>query len=797
MCVLCLIFLLGVYVITGINTPQCTWPVDDLDGRRVTVAGTVVDRQIKSGNLWIFVSDVSFFDANEDNSASSVFPENSKGIIIKCNGSADNAGCAKIGSRIEATGVFAPFERPRCEGAFDLRTYYLIRGYEGSVVRARLDGTSKGYDHVKEALRGVREDFFSILKDNMSEDDAGLVAAMTLGDKTELSQDIKESYQNAGISHVLALSGLHIASVGLAILKVLRKAGLSLVPAHISAFVVIASYSVMTGLSVSTVRAMLMFGLFTGAKLIGRTYDLLSAAAMSAIMVIIGEPYYIYDSGFLLSFGAILGIACIYPILVTMPQAIMVTWKPGRIYKSVCISLSVMIVTMPVMGTNFMQFSPGSILLNLVVIPLMGAVLFTGFTGMIMGSFGLDPGLILKITHYILWFFVHLSKTSEKIDGNIMIIGKPEMWQIITYAFFATIAVLCEKLINNDKYNNGYKRKSRNYVNPTGQRNFGNNGSYGCSMHNKITYIIETNADRNKKKRTTVIVHGITIVILMTAMLILMIRTRHDLEIRNVDVGQGDCALIWGRTIPCVMIDGGSSDINDVAKYRVLPTLKANGISGVKYCFLTHMDSDHVSAVIQMLEDDACPVRIGNIVVSANVMCATSPEENFLRLQSVAKRRDTGIIPVASGQKLDLGELSISCISPDIAGAGPADANDDSLVLIAKYHNEDDGRDFSAVFTGDISTKVEERIRSRLCDVNYLKVAHHGSRTSTGEDFLALTRPELAVISVGIDNSYGHPTPETLGRLKNAGTKMFRTDINGEVIATYDDGELRAYGYIR
>lgn len=718
-------------------------------------------------------------------------------MIIKLSGDDSQAGHAKIGSKIEAVGVFTPFEKQRCEGTFDIRAYYLIRGYEGSLERARLTGVSKGYDRIREALRHVREYFFSILSGSMSEEDAGLVAAMTLGDKTRLDPDIKETYQNAGISHVLALSGLHIASVGLAILKVLRKAGIPSCPASISAFVIIAAYSVMTGLSVSTIRAMLMFGLFIGAKLLGRTYDLLSAAALSAILVLISEPYYIYDSGFLLSFGAVLGIACVYPVLVSIPKTAGIKKEPGRIYKSLCISVSVMTVTMPVMGNSFMQFSFGSVILNLIVIPLMGVVLFTAFSGMIIGSLGIDPGIILKITHYILSIFGILSKTSEKIDGNIRIIGKPETWQIITYALLMAIAVLSEIFINNNKYNNRYKNNYAKIINPTGRHNFNNSTSYTSERSNKITYTIECDRDRRIKGRTSVIVHGITMVIIIAAILILIVHPRYDLEIRNVDVGQGDCALIWGSKIPCVMIDGGSSDIKEAAKYRILPVLKANRVSTVEYCFLTHMDSDHVNAVIQMLEDGACPVKIGNIVVSQNVITSPDPEDNYIRLQSAAKHRGVRILSIASGQKLELSSLIICCINPDPCGGKTGDTNDDSLVLIVKYHDGDERRDFSAVFTGDISTKVEERIRSKLCDVDYLKVSHHGSRTSTGEDFLSQTSPSLAVVSVGIDNSYGHPTPETLARLRRSGARILRTDICGEVIVTYDNGVLRSSGYIR
>ncbi|MBO4890305.1 MAG: hypothetical protein J5574_04870 [Lachnospiraceae bacterium] len=269
-----------------------------------------------------------------------------------------------------------------------------------------------------------------------------------------------------------------------------------------------------------------------------------------------------------------------------------------------------------------------------------------------------------------------------------------------------------------------------------------------------------------------------------------MIRSRYDLEIRNIDVGQGDCALISGKDIPAVMIDGGSSDIKEVAKNRIMPVLKANRIPYVRYCFLTHMDSDHVCAVIEMLENGTSGVRIGNIVLSDASLSEAEACDNLTKLLTAAKKRGTGIITMSAGDMIRLGDMKITCLSPGkggvlsaVKGAG-TDANENSLVLRVEFQS------FSAMFTGDIGEGTERSIRRAVSDCDYLKVAHHGSRNSTSDDFLALASPEISVISAGVDNSYGHPHKETLSRLAGSGTRIYITAQSGETITVIDDGRV-------
>ena len=780
------------YIFT--DKPSPSWDVDAAASRGVSITGRVVDRRLQNGVFRLFLKDVEYNESSSPKDESGgAFPKRSDGIVVDMSDT-DDEGMVKLGCRIGARGVFEPFDVPSCEGQFDERMYYAIRGYDGRLTRSRLTGISEGYGAVSQKLRQLRDRAAAVLEDNMDEGDAHLTEAMTLGDKTELDPEIRQLYQIAGISHVLALSGLHIASVGLALLALLNKTGLSYRVSAALSGGIIALYAVMTGFSVSTRRAVIMFAISVAAGLLGRTYDLLSSAALSALMILAADPYYVYDTGFLMSFGALAGISLIYPSLAHIPHTVLpdrnaasqtITGRIAkRFYESVCITVSVTIATLPVTGYSFMQISLLSVAVNLVVIPLMGLVLLTGFAGMIIGMLGIKPRVILKITHYILSFYELLARGSSKIDGNILLIGQPSKTQIITYVLILTIAVF---IGNTAKLNNTIANTLKNYVNRTGRHNIKNNNRSRIGKENKITYIIETGHESRRNRYKKAAVSGAFLLLIVAASIILTAHPREDLEIRNVDVGQGDCALIWGDEAPVIMIDGGSSSIKQTGAYRIVPVLKANRIKKIDCCFLTHMDSDHVSGVLEMLEDDLCPVKIEKVIVSDACLRLEGQNENMKRLLEAKRRGRCDVAAISKGDMISCGSLIVTCLSPaeDISAAG-FDANDASLVL--DIRQESNG--FCAVFTGDISENTENDILRHLPDCSYLKVAHHGSRTSSSGGFLSRTMPEICVISVGRNNSYGHPAKETLERLYDAGGRIYRTDESGEIILTVEEGSV-------
>ena len=888
LCLVCIVFLCLVYLFMKGQPPSPKWEVDSFSGRTLSLSGKITDKQLKNNVLSIYLTDVHIYqNAYAAGNGKEDFPQNVKGIVVKTSDYDKVEKYIRLGACLEARGIFTPFDKPMNEGEFDSRSYYMIRGYEGQLKRAKITGVSREYSHLSEGLRRFRDRAFETIGEYLGEEDSGLLSAMTLGDKAGLDTEIKELYQNAGISHVLALSGLHIASVGLALLKMLRKMGVrqSIAAALSGSLIVV--YGIMTGLSTSTLRAMIMFALAIIAMIIKRTYDLLSAAALSAILIVLENPGYLFDSGFLLSFGAIVAIGCVFPIIDALvcdfAKRLRMSsgWSKtrGRRYcptvgtrgrrlcptvgtrgrrlcpavgtrgrrlcpaekslanndvikyaeadkeeswvvkktketivavrQGICVSLSITIVTLPVTAYSFFQVSRYSILLNLVIIPLMGIVLATGFAGIGLGLLaeyfgssvlGMGAAGAFKIAEIILFIYEYLSEKTTAFSSNLSLFGRPSTWQVVLYAALLLAALFIADSAISEGTRDDYKQS---------------NVISGCMG----TDVFSKRRQRRFAKRLLCV-----IVLLGVGISIMKFHPHEDLEIRNLYVGQGDSAVILGKNLPVIMIDGGSTDVKSVGKYKIIPALKSNGIATIDYCFLTHMDNDHVNGIIEILENKSCGVKIKNVVMSRDrgteimsynqdrgteIMSYSrdtgteilsysrdtgteilsdfdGENDNYEKLLSAIKSSGAKLCLIDAGDILKLSDLKITCLSP--SGSDDLDENDSSLVLAIKYVPSD----FDMIFTGDISRKTEQKLirrlenRKDLLDCDYLKVAHHGSKNSSSEEFLKLASPHISVISAGIDNSYGHPHKETLQRLESVDTGIYCTAEEGEVILKVD-----------
>ena len=824
LCLVCIVFLCLVYLFMKGEPPSPSWDVDSFSGRTLSLSGKITDKQLKNDVLSVYLTDVHIYrNTLLTGRDKKDFPEKAKGVVVKLSDYSNVEKYIRLGAYLEVRGIFTPFDKPMNEGQFDARSYYMIRGYEGQIKRAKVTGVSSDYSYFSESLRNFRERAFGIIGTYLSEEDAGLLAAMTLGDKTGLDTEIKELYQNAGISHVLALSGLHIASVGLALLKILRKIGVrQSIAATISGSIIVI-YGIMTGMSTSTLRAMIMFALAIIAMLIGRTYDLLSAAALSAILIVIENPGYLFDSGFLLSFGAIVGIGCVFPTIHGMGthgtgteilpchgtgteilpcrqrghlfrqkshgkkdrlkeksqvsndirKSIETNKEDSRIvkkikktisaaYQGICVSLSVTIVTLPVMAYSFFQVSRYQALLNLVVIPFMSIVLATGFAGVALGMlaealnwqiFKLFAVILFKITEVILEIYQKLCLLSTNFDSNLQIYGRPTKLHVVVYIILTLTGLFLGR----------------------------------CCIFNKNNRVKTNSIDRTSQKNNTIrrkILCLSAVILLVSAGFSLRIHPKQDLEVRNVFVGQGDCSIICGKNTPVIIVDGGSTDTKQVGKYRILPVLKANGISTVDYCFLTHMDDDHINGIIEILEDATCGVKVRNIIISkaawdkgsgthgtgteimsdshgtgTEIMSDSAEKnenyensDNFGKLITAIKSSGAKLCLIEAGDNFILGDLKIVCINP--GEAYYCDENDSSIVLSIKHIPSD----FDMMFTGDVSAETELKLvkslenHTEVLNCDFLKVAHHGSRNSSSEAFLNAVSPQISVISAGIDN---------------------------------------------
>ncbi len=731
MCVICLLFISFMYMVLllcgGVDVKEYS-----RDNKSVEITGKVTDKMFKNNAYCLHIKCKS---KNRNSSKYIVYLKNQSAFDFK------------IGQIIKLKGRYKNFSRPENDGQFDSRKYYRIRGYEASIKGATVTHSGKRYAYIKEWLFSVKENTKRVYFAYMDESEAGALSAMVLGDKTGLDADVKDLYQAAGISHVLSLSGLHIAAVGMCLFTILRYSGLGLFGASMISSAVMTMYGIMTGFSTSTIRALIMFILAVIAKAIGRTYDLMSGMCLASILIIVENPYYIFDSGFLLSVLSVSGISLIYPILLDITDFF--KKEKGAIYektrKSICISLSTNLATLPVVFNTFFKISRYSIFINIIVVPLMSIILGIGIIVLIIANtviklkpFRVITRGLLFAAQKIIMLYSFLCGNVSRLAGNYWIVGKGESWQNVVYIILMIVIVL------------GYW----SYVNQV-RANDKNKDELRKKMKIKETALI------------------------VISVFVLAFRIKPELSVNALSVGQGACNVIYGRDIPTIMVDGGSSDVKDVYKYRIRPFLLSNGISEIDYLFVTHPDTDHISGVKELLSDELKEVNVKHQFVSVEDADSDKPE--FVHI-------------ISKGDRIENGSITIECLSPENKGVSvptgegnkrEESLNDMSLVLKVVYEN--DRNHFSMLYTGDISSSVEQslvgetQIIDKLKNIDYLSVPHHGSKYSSSEQFVNTVNPKVSVISAGKNNSYGHPHKETLECLELVDTSIYRTDELGQI----------------
>ena len=332
------------------------------------------------------------------------------------------------GDRIRVTGTVELLQPAENEGEFDSRKYYISLGYHYKIKADDICLVKKSGNPVIRMSNLLRKKLLSVINDICPDKFAGMISAILLGQKDEIDRDVRDLFSAAGIGHILAISGLHISIIGMGLYKILRRAGICFTGAMIvgSAFIIL--YGVVTGNSISTVRAAIMFITAAYANVRGRAYDILSAASLSEILLLLYNPKYLINSGFILSFGAIIGIALIGENIKSIYKC------KSKILDSLIFCFSIQLVTVPFSMYFYYEIPVLSVFINLIVIPLMTYVLCSSVVGIMTGCFMTLLGKLFMLpATFILQFFEWICEMYAKIPFGIWICGKPQIWQIVVY----------------------------------------------------------------------------------------------------------------------------------------------------------------------------------------------------------------------------------------------------------------------------------------------------------------------------------------------------------------------------
>jgi competence protein ComEC len=617
-----------------------------------------------------------------------------------------------------------------------------------------------------------------------SREDAALFSAMIVGDDSLLLRNVREEFQQTGVYHLLVVSGMNVGILAFAVFWLARRLrfpewAASLVTIALSVF-----YAYIAGMGIPIMRAVLMLSLFLMARLLYRDRSGLNATGFAALMVLATSPAALFDAGFQLTFLALLAITGIsLPVLdrtstpyrqalmhfdstgydlglepklaqfrldlrlvagrlsqffgVTLAQIIVrrIAALTLAVYELFLISAVTQAVLVFPMRAYFHRAAVFGLPANLLVLPLAGIMLNAGVAAIALSYVSLP---VARLAAWLAALALHWTLACLHTLAQFHL----SQWRMADPAPFllalAATGILAAIFA---------VRK---------QRTLAFAGLAALFLSGVVTAAYRTAPKAEQRK----------------------------LEITAIDVGQGDSLLVISPEGQTMLIDGGGSigpvhSEFDFGEDVVAPYLWSRGIGHLDVVALTHAHGDHIGGLPRIIQD----------FHPAELWVGINPDiPPMQQLYETAAANHVAIRTFAAGNQLDWGGAKINVLSP------PADwqpkskpKNDDSLAMLVCYGET------SALLAGDLEKKMERFVATESPQADLLKIAHHGSATSTTPELLAAVHPQFAVISVGYHNSFGHPRQVVLDRLQAGKVRTYRTDLLGTVTFLLDGKQVQPH----
>lgn len=621
----------------------------------------------------------------------------------------------KYGDLIKIQGEYSSPQTARNYKGFDysqylktLKIYGIIKIEEANLLK------ENDLNFVLISINNLKQKMIDHANKNMPQKTANLLLGLLIGQKDNIQEDIIKSFRTANLSHILAVSGAHTSYIILGLTYIITKSKAPRRVGYIITIIILLVFIIITGASYSVIRACIMSIITISAKLFYKKENFFISICASLFIILIQNPFAINDIGLKLSFLGTIGIIVFNKNITEFFIRIKIK---ENIAKVLSLTFSAQLMIMPITILNFNTFSLTFFISNILASPLLGIIIILGFIAIFV-SFVLNP--ISKILFFVLNLFLELlifiSEIVTKIPGSSILVKTPNLVFVITYyilILFINYFFIIKK--------NPIRRFQKKIIKI-------------CTIKNI--------------KRIIKIIARIFLIISFLTMLVRVINP--TLKIYFIDVGQGDCTLVITPKGKKILIDGGEGK-NEI----LLPYLLDRGINKIDYIIISHFDSDHCNGLIEVMEK----IKVGKVIVSKQ----PGESEEYRNILEIIKRKNIEAYVVKAQDRITIEkDLYINILNP----AGKLEFNDlNNNAMVAKliYKN------FSMLFTGDIE-KAEENIAQKYKNnlkSTILKVAHHGSKTSTNEEFLKYVEPQIALIGVGENNKFGHPNQQIIEKLKN------------------------------
>jgi len=550
---------------------------------------------------------------------------------------------------------------------------------------------------------------------------ATLLSSIVFGSQASgMPAEIKEIYKKAGVSHLLVASGMNVSILVGVCLFIVRQLNIPLGFAFLGGSLVNLIYSMIAGGGPSVLRAAIMAEIMLIGLLFERDKEVFSALALSALVILLYDPGLLFDAGFQLSFAATWALVYVAPVLAEKLKKHI----PLFFATTLAVSLSPFLASIPITLFHFSQFSLIGILTNILILPWVDTLVIMGFVSTLLGAIFLPLGELVNGANLILLWMAHFIVTSlARWPFAQIFVPPPTLALIMGYYAFLILGV---EVLNKDEFP-------------------------------KLNYF----------KIITILLAILSVFFWN----IILLPTNQGLTITMLDVGQGDSILIESPSGRKILIDSGEEPMGEKV---VVPYLNRKGINRLDLVVLTHPHDDHLGGILPVLKK----IKVEEVLDNGMVY----ETETYRRFISLLKSKHIKQVTARAGQMLNFGGgASAYVLSPFYSAVRSDNPNNDSIVFRLAYGG------FSMLFTGDLEKEREEKLN--VFKANYLrstvlKVGHHGSATSTSQEFLDKVSPKIALISVGRHNRFRHPNKSTLERLKNM--RIFRTDQDGAIIINTD-----------
>lgn len=602
----------------------------------------------------------------------------------------------------------------------------------------------------------------SNIKSVMEDKYSSILLGLILGYKTDIDEQMQENFRNASMSHILAVSGMHVTyvilGIGLIFKNVVGKRFTKVLSICILVF-----YMFITNFTPSITRAGIMGIIMIFSKLVYRKNDIYTSISISLLSILIYNPFLIQNLGLQLSYGGVIGIILFNKNILKLLKNVRIKNKVykykvrpriqnklDKIKEIISVSLSVQLFILPIILYNLNTLNPYFLISNLVLSVLIGPIVILGFLFIIIALVNLQIAEMLSnIMQIGMQILIMISKVGE-LPGAKIYIGTPNLISIIVY-YLCLIILFSVYDIYSSKNPNKTQIRIKNLI-----------------------ALAKIKLRQNKRN-----VKNLLICILIVLLAINFIPK--NLKIHFIDVGQGDSTLIVTPKNKTILIDGGGS-VNsdfDVGENTLLPYILDRGFTKIDIVIVSHFDNDHIGGLFTVLKE----LKVEKVYISRQI----EKSKNYDKFLEITSQKNIKVYEVIAGNRIYVERnLYFDILWPIDNQITTNILNNNAIVCNLHYKN------FSMLFTGDIEKVAEEQILNLykenvfLLKSDILKVGHHGSKTSTISEFINIVRPKVAIIGVGKNNNFGHPNDEVLQRLESLYCNIYRTDLNGEISIEID-----------